>query len=47
MLSPEEIEDLVQYLSEETGGAGAAPKGKSGEGGAPKAKSAGSKSNGG
>ena len=46
-LSPKELEDLVQYLSEETGGEGAAPKGKSGEGGAPKAKPAGSKSNGG
>jgi mono/diheme cytochrome c family protein len=31
-LSPEEIEDLVQYLVEETGGK-AAPKGKSGKGG--------------
>ncbi len=46
-LSPKELEDLVQYLSEETGGEGAAPKGKSGEGAAAKAKPAGSKSNGG
>jgi mono/diheme cytochrome c family protein len=28
-LSPEELEDLVQYLSEETGGEATAPKGKS------------------
>jgi hypothetical protein len=47
MLSPKEIEDLVQYLSEETGGEGAATTGKSGEGGAPQAKPAGSKSKGG
>jgi mono/diheme cytochrome c family protein len=46
-LSPEELENLVQYLSEETGGeGGAAPKGRSG-GGATKAKAAGSKSKGG
>jgi hypothetical protein len=46
-LSPKELEDLVQYLSEETGGEGAAPKGKSGpEGEAPKAKPAESKSKG-
>jgi hypothetical protein len=36
-LSPKELEDLVQYLSEETGG----------EGGGAKAKPAGSKSKGG
>jgi mono/diheme cytochrome c family protein len=39
-LSPEELEDLVQYLSEETGGEGAAPKGNAGGSGA-KAKPAG------
>jgi mono/diheme cytochrome c family protein len=47
-LSPEELEDLVQYLSEETGGEGAATKGNAGGAGAtPKAKPAGSKSKGG
>jgi mono/diheme cytochrome c family protein len=47
-LSPEELEDLVQYLSEETGGEGAAPKGNSGgQGAATKGKPAGSKSKGG
>jgi mono/diheme cytochrome c family protein len=39
-LSPKELEDLVQYLSEETGGEGAAPKGNAGGAGA-KAKPAG------